>query len=178
MTRRGQPLGKMGCCMSSPLKTLVRVIFITPNTGAVVPPLKIFFLERIDTPTGRMLIVTDDEQRLRAVDWEDHEQRMHKLLRRRRSDSTARDVELLRRTARASGIFRREYGHPIIAVSVRSVDSAAIRAGLPGDSHLRRFIDDLFCRFGRFAEDGGDLRRRQCWPQTLAGPVPHGSRTD
>jgi methylated-DNA-[protein]-cysteine S-methyltransferase len=63
-------------------KTLVRVIFIAPNTGAVVPPLQIFFLERIDTPTGRMLIVTDDEQRLRAVDWEDHEQRMHKLLRR------------------------------------------------------------------------------------------------
>jgi hypothetical protein len=44
-------------------KTLVRVIFIAPNTGAVVPPLQIFFLERIDTPTGRMLIVTDDEQR-------------------------------------------------------------------------------------------------------------------
>jgi hypothetical protein len=63
-------------------KTLVRVIFIAPNTGAVVPPLQIFFLERIDTPTGRMLIVTDDEQRLRAVDWEDHERRIQKLLRR------------------------------------------------------------------------------------------------
>ncbi len=48
----------------------------------------------------------------------------------------------------------------------------------PGDLHRRRFIDDLFCRIGRFAEDDGDLRRRQCWPQTMAGPVPHGSRTD
>lgn len=41
-----------------------------------------FFLERIDTPTGNVLIVTDDEQRLRAVDWEDHEHRMQTLMRR------------------------------------------------------------------------------------------------
>jgi methylated-DNA-[protein]-cysteine S-methyltransferase len=41
-----------------------------------------FFVERTKTPTGRMLIVTDDEQSLRAVDWEDHEQRMLNLLRR------------------------------------------------------------------------------------------------
>ena len=40
-----------------------------------------FSLERINTPTGRMLIVTDDEHRLRAADWEDHEDRMQRLLR-------------------------------------------------------------------------------------------------
>src|SRR5262245_24091793 len=37
---------------------------------------------RIDTPTGRMMIVMDGEQRLRALDWEDHEPRMQRLLRR------------------------------------------------------------------------------------------------
>jgi methylated-DNA-[protein]-cysteine S-methyltransferase len=41
-----------------------------------------FSLERVDTPTGRMLIVTDDANRLRAVDWEDHEARMTRLLQR------------------------------------------------------------------------------------------------
>ena len=41
-----------------------------------------FSLERVNTPTGKMLVVTDDESRLRAVDWEDHEQRMLRLLRR------------------------------------------------------------------------------------------------
>ena len=40
-----------------------------------------FSMERINTPTGRMLIVTDDEHRLRAADWEDHEDRMQRLLR-------------------------------------------------------------------------------------------------
>jgi hypothetical protein len=41
-----------------------------------------FCLERINTPTGRMVIVTTDEHYLRAVDWEDHVPRMQRLLRR------------------------------------------------------------------------------------------------
>ena len=41
-----------------------------------------FSVERLDTPTGRILVVTDDEDRLRAVDWEDHEDRLHQLLQR------------------------------------------------------------------------------------------------
>ncbi len=41
-----------------------------------------FSLERLDTPTGRLLIVTDDEGRVRAVDWEDYAERMQRLLRR------------------------------------------------------------------------------------------------
>jgi methylated-DNA-[protein]-cysteine S-methyltransferase len=38
-------------------------------------------LERIPTPCGRMLVMTDDEDNLRVLDWEDHEARMHRLLR-------------------------------------------------------------------------------------------------
>ena len=44
-------------------------------------PTQIFFLERVSTPIGRMLILSDDRRRLRAVDWEDFETRMHRLLR-------------------------------------------------------------------------------------------------
>jgi methylated-DNA-[protein]-cysteine S-methyltransferase len=40
-----------------------------------------FILERLHTPTGEMLVVTDDQQRLRALDWADHEPRMQRLLR-------------------------------------------------------------------------------------------------
>jgi methylated-DNA-[protein]-cysteine S-methyltransferase len=45
--------------------------------------MRTFCLERLDTPTGRLLIVTDedDERRVRAVDWEDHEHRLQRLLR-------------------------------------------------------------------------------------------------
>ena len=41
-----------------------------------------FQIERFDTPTGRMLVVSDEQGQLRAIDWEDHEQRMQRLLRR------------------------------------------------------------------------------------------------
>jgi methylated-DNA-[protein]-cysteine S-methyltransferase len=39
-------------------------------------------LERIETPTGPMRIVSDDEGRLRALDWEDCTPRLQELLRR------------------------------------------------------------------------------------------------
>jgi methylated-DNA-[protein]-cysteine S-methyltransferase len=47
-----------------------------------IAEMQTFFVEQIETPTGRMRIVCDDAHNLRAVDWEDHEQRMHALLRR------------------------------------------------------------------------------------------------
>lgn len=40
-----------------------------------------FLLEALETPTGRLLIVTDEVDRLRAVDWQDHEHRLQRLLR-------------------------------------------------------------------------------------------------
>lgn len=42
---------------------------------------QVFFLERAPTPIGRMLILGDERGQLRAVDWEDYEPRMHRLLR-------------------------------------------------------------------------------------------------
>jgi len=39
-------------------------------------------LDRIRTPLGQALLITDTEYRLRALDWEDHEPRMQQLLRR------------------------------------------------------------------------------------------------
>jgi methylated-DNA-[protein]-cysteine S-methyltransferase len=40
-----------------------------------------FFIEHFATPTGMMLLVTDAEDHVRALDWEDHAARMHRLLR-------------------------------------------------------------------------------------------------
>jgi methylated-DNA-[protein]-cysteine S-methyltransferase len=62
-------------------------------------PIQAFSLERVDTPTGRMLIVADDEHRLRAVDWEDHEQRMQRLLRRHYGANAIRLRETSHRSA-------------------------------------------------------------------------------
>jgi methylated-DNA-[protein]-cysteine S-methyltransferase len=40
-----------------------------------------FFTEQFPTPTGPMLLLTDDEDTVRALDWEDYAPRMHQLLR-------------------------------------------------------------------------------------------------
>ena len=40
-----------------------------------------FTLERIPSPTGVILLASDAQNRLRALDWEDHEPRMLRLLR-------------------------------------------------------------------------------------------------
>jgi methylated-DNA-[protein]-cysteine S-methyltransferase len=41
-----------------------------------------FFVEHIETPTGRICIVSDEAHKLRAIDWDDHAPRMQDLLRR------------------------------------------------------------------------------------------------
>lgn len=38
-------------------------------------------LDRLKTPIGELLIVSDRERNLRAIDWSDYEARMHRLLR-------------------------------------------------------------------------------------------------
>jgi methylated-DNA-[protein]-cysteine S-methyltransferase len=40
-----------------------------------------FFIETFPTPTGTMLLLTDEEQTTRSLDWEDYAPRMHQLLR-------------------------------------------------------------------------------------------------
>ena len=64
--------------------------------SAPCPP--IFFEERLKTPIGVMLVLTDAQGRLRAVDWDDYESRMHKLLGRQYGKAVA-----LRPATAASG---------------------------------------------------------------------------
>ena len=45
-------------------------------------PALIFTVDTLPSPIGRMLIVSDTTQRLRALDWEDHEERMRRGLTR------------------------------------------------------------------------------------------------
>ncbi len=40
-----------------------------------------FFMEAFSTPTGPMLLVTDAADRVRALDWQDHADRLHHLMR-------------------------------------------------------------------------------------------------
>jgi len=61
-----------------------------------------FQTERFDTPTGRMLLVTDEQGLLHALDWEDHQERTERLLAR-----YYRRVTLALREARNESAARR-----------------------------------------------------------------------
>jgi methylated-DNA-[protein]-cysteine S-methyltransferase len=52
------------------------------NTRANVKEPEPFAVDRLKTPIGTALLVTDADGALRALDWEDHEPRMKELLRR------------------------------------------------------------------------------------------------
>ena len=57
-----------------------------------------FRLEKVPTPLGQMLLVTDERQCLRAIDWQDYEARLHLLMRRQYKRSSVS----LRETTQAS----------------------------------------------------------------------------
>jgi methylated-DNA-[protein]-cysteine S-methyltransferase len=41
----------------------------------------VFVLDRLEVPIGTMLVITDPQDCVRALEWDDHEARMHRLLR-------------------------------------------------------------------------------------------------
>jgi methylated-DNA-[protein]-cysteine S-methyltransferase len=61
-----------------------------------------FILERLASPVGEMLVVTDDQQRLRAIDWEGMYHRMQRLLR----EHYGKDAVQLRETTNPTPVLR------------------------------------------------------------------------
>ena len=55
-------------------------------------PPEIFGLDRLDTPIGTALLVTDAKGALRALDWEDYEPRMRQLLRLQYGDAVLQNA--------------------------------------------------------------------------------------
>ncbi len=41
---------------------------------------EILFHHQLETPIGTMLVITDQQERMRALDWHEYEDRMHRLL--------------------------------------------------------------------------------------------------
>jgi methylated-DNA-[protein]-cysteine S-methyltransferase len=99
-------------------------------------PVQIFSLERIDTPTGRMMIVTTDEHCLRAVDWEEHELRMRRLLRRRYGANA-----ILREASRPSAARR-----PLQAYFEGDFDAVTFLATATNGTDFQRTVWDALRR--------------------------------
>jgi methylated-DNA-[protein]-cysteine S-methyltransferase len=62
-------------------------------------PALIFQRERMPSPVGTLILLTDEEGRLRALDWEDHDRRMRDLLRLHYGVDVVRSVDRHRPSA-------------------------------------------------------------------------------
>lgn len=48
-----------------------------------------FYRESLDTPAGELILLTDDQERLRVLDWIEYEVRMHRLMKSQYRKSVA-----------------------------------------------------------------------------------------
>jgi methylated-DNA-[protein]-cysteine S-methyltransferase len=82
----------------------------------------VFRLARIATPLGAMLIATDDQDRLRVLDWHDYVPRMERLLRRHYGgDAVLRDGSAPAAVAEALAAY--------LEGDLRAIDSIAVQTG-------------------------------------------------
>jgi methylated-DNA-[protein]-cysteine S-methyltransferase len=81
------------------------------------------FIEHVPTPIGTMLVLSDEQDRLRASDWEDHESRMHRLLRLHYGAGRTR----LEATSRVSAARRAIEAY--LAGELSAIDSLQVETG-------------------------------------------------
>src|SRR5690348_7705057 len=84
----------------------------------------VFKLERMPTPCGDLLIATDEEGALRALDWVDHEFRLRQLLRQQYSKDAVRLTAASRAVSDASRVLGSYF-----AGDLRAIDGLAVRTG-------------------------------------------------
>ncbi len=114
-------------------------------------PALIFTVDTLPSPLGRMLVVSDSEQELRALDWEDHEERMRRGLARiyRR-----RPIEYIRGTAPAA---TRRALQRYFAGKLQAIDEISVQTGgTPFQSNvwraLRKIPAGTTLSYGRLAQ--------------------------
>src|ERR1700753_3283871 len=64
-----------------------------PGKSMNARPPETFALDRMATPIGTALLVTDADGALRALDWEDHEPRLRQLLRLQYGAASLKDAQ-------------------------------------------------------------------------------------
>jgi methylated-DNA-[protein]-cysteine S-methyltransferase len=114
-------------------------------------PVLIFTVDTLPSPLGSMLVVSDSEQQLRALDWEDHEDRMRRGLARiyRR-----RPIEYIRGAAPAA---TRRALQRYFAGKLQAIDEIPVQTGgTPFQSNvwraLRKVPAGTTLSYGRMAD--------------------------
>ena len=124
-----------------------------------------FSLDRLPTPIGTALLVTDEDGMLRALDWEDHEPRMRQLLRLQYGAVELKDAQAPRKLC--------------VALPAISRATSTVSPRSNGVSPARRSRKNLACAARDSSRHHAELRRarrktRDAARCSRAGP-PNGS---
>lgn len=108
-------------------------------------------INRIETPIGEMLIVADRDGNLRAVDWTDHQVRMHRLLRAHYGDDGFM-LEPTRNPSRLTNAICSYFAGELTAIDTLPVKTA----GTPFQREVWRALREITCgtklSYARLAE--------------------------
>jgi methylated-DNA-[protein]-cysteine S-methyltransferase len=109
-----------------------------------------FFIERAPTPTGVMLLLTDEKERLRALDWEDHEARMRRLLRLHYGDSVG--LEPRAGASKARLALEAYFGGALAAIDALEVETGGTAFQREVWAALRAIPVGQTTSYGRLAQ--------------------------
>ena len=131
-----------------------------------------FMLDRVKTPIGALLVVSDDDGKLRAAEFHDHEDRMHRSLRL----STAAQAGYALRKARSPATIRNRI-EAYFAGELHAIDGIDIAlGGTPFQQKvwraLRRITPGRTLTYGALAARiGADKAMRAVGAANGANPV-------
>ena len=95
-------------------------------------------VNRIDTPIGEMVLVADHDGNLRAIDWTDHEPRMHRFLRLHCGSVSLEAVPDIEGLTSAL--------HRYFAGDLKVIDTLPVRtAGTPFQREVWRALREIPC---------------------------------
>jgi methylated-DNA-[protein]-cysteine S-methyltransferase len=97
-------------------------------------------IDRLTTPIGEMLIVTDENGKLRTVDWSDHESRMHRSLRLHYGENGFR-VEPARNPNDLTRAISRYFAGELTAIDSLPVETG----GTPFQREVWRALRNIPC---------------------------------
>lgn len=106
--------------------------------------MKTFFIDRMATPQGELLLIADEENQLRAIDWTDHHDRLMKLLRNHYGADTFTLVEKRNPGGLSESMQRYFAGELSIMIPFPSKQRVPTFSAKSGKNYAKYLVGKLF----------------------------------